>query len=103
MNQEEREVLDTVLQEIQMLRADLKVSQRPILTREEAADYVGISARSLHSLFEAGELKRVEMGQGRVGYLREELNRFLKANEVHYHDEIGERGKRLFRESRASA
>lgn len=103
MNADERELLSTVLQEVRTLRAELKVSHRAVLSREEAAEYLGISPRSLHSLFERGELKRVEMGPGRVGYRREELHRYVVEHETVFQDTTQERGKQLYSEAKAKA
>jgi hypothetical protein len=80
--------LDTLYEELKLaredvaeLRAALTRSNSPVLKRTDAASYLGISERTLHSLRLEGKIKAVHLSPGRFVYRREELNRFLEDNE----------------------
>ena len=53
-----------------------------MLSREGAAEYLGISVRTLHDLREEGKVRAVQLSPGRHGYRRAELDRFLEENEA---------------------
>ena len=74
-------VFQDLLGEIEALREDLRATRRAVFTREEAAEYLRISVRTLHELREEGKVRAVQLSPGRHGYRRVELDRFLEENE----------------------
>ena len=82
MNDTQADVFQELLDEIKALREDLRATRRAVLNREEAAEYLGISVRTLHDLREEGKVRAVQLSPGRHGYRREELERFLVENEM---------------------
>lgn len=99
----DKPTIEDVLEEIRALRADLAVASKGVLNLGEAAGYLGMSQRTLHMLWKAGKIKRVEMSEGRIGYRRQELDRFLADSESTCPDAvIDEVGKQYFDEAKST-
>ncbi len=55
----------------------------PLLTRQEAADFLRLSVSQLDTLARRGEIRRVKFGEGpraRVLYRREDLETYVDAH-----------------------
>lgn len=74
-----RSLISEVREEVQALREELREqpSDSQLLTREEAADYLRISVRTLDDMEEAGEIQAVRI-RGRVLYHRETLDAYIQ-------------------------
>tara|TARA_B100000676_G_C18069575_1_gene843371 strand:- start:1238 stop:1474 length:237 start_codon:yes stop_codon:yes gene_type:complete len=48
-----------------------------IMSVDAAAHYTSLSKSTLHRLTDAGQLRTVRISEGRIGYLREELDRYI--------------------------
>ncbi len=93
-------IMESVLTEVRALRDELRVSRRPTMARDEAADYLGVSPRTLHELVVTGRIKRVRLSESRYVFRREEMDRYLVENEA-FHEEPSEtNGKRLYAASK---
>ena len=77
-----QEPLESLRQEIEAVREDLDADGRagisPLLTRDEAADHLRVSTRTLDTMEAAGELRAVRI-RGRVLYHRDTLDAFIRA------------------------
>ena len=51
----------------------------PTLSTEEAADYIGVSARTLGSLVASGKVRPVRPSKGTRRFLRETLDSYLRS------------------------
>lgn len=80
----DRELLERVLGEVAALRAELRRarSRKGLLTRAEAAEYLGVSLSTLGEFTSRRKLPAVRLGDGRrrtrVGFLRADLDDFLR-------------------------
>lgn len=74
-----RSLISEVREEVQALREELveQPSDSQLLTREEAADHLRISVRTLDDMEEAGEIQAVRI-RGRVLYHRETLDAYIQ-------------------------
>lgn len=75
-----RALISKVREEVQALREEL-IGHTPttqLLTRDEAADYLRISTRTLDDMEEAGEIQAVRI-RGRVLYHRETLEAYIQS------------------------
>lgn len=74
-----RSLISEVREEVHTLREELldQSTETQLLTREEAADYLRISIRTLDDMEEAGEIQAVRI-RGRVLYHRETLDAFVQ-------------------------
>lgn len=75
-----RSLVSEVREEVQALREELvgHPQQTQLLTREEAADHLRISTRTLDDMEEAGEIQAVRI-RGRVLYHRETLDAYIRS------------------------
>ena len=58
------------------LASDPRVTE-PLWTRQRAADYLGLSLRSVDRLVVAGELRRVRIGARAVRFIGDEVRQFV--------------------------
>lgn len=58
------------------------VLESPLLTTEEACDYLKISRASLYGLVKSGEIPQVHPLRGRSAYLKADLDAFILARRV---------------------
>lgn len=74
-----RSLISEVREEVQALREELvgHSQKSQLLTREEAADHLRISTRTLDDMEEAGEIQAVRI-RGRVLYHKETLDAFIQ-------------------------
>lgn len=74
-----RSLMSEIREEVQALREELldQPSKTQLLTRQEAADHLRISVRTLDDMEEAGEINAKRI-RGRVLYHRETLNAFIQ-------------------------
>lgn len=77
-------LLSEVSDQVKALRKELKKSKEnerpedgPLLTREEASDFLRVSTRTLDDMAAAGEIQPVHI-RGRVLYHRETLEAFIR-------------------------
>ena len=78
--------LETIIEELRKIRAEIRFSSGAALTRTQAADYLGVSVRTLDELCRRGRLRRVSLTSdtgkwGRHVFRVQELDSFLKQNE----------------------
>ncbi len=61
----------------------MEEAKSPLLTREEAAQYLRLSVSQLDKIARSGLLKRIKFGEGpraRVLYCADDLNHFIDAH-----------------------
>lgn len=92
-------IMEAVLDEVRALREELRVTRRPTMARDDAAEYLGVSVRTLHELVTAGRIKRVQVSEGRYVFRREELDRYLLDNEAFHEEPTDANGKRIYSEA----
>lgn len=81
-----RALVDGLREEVQALSEEVQALRRreaphgpdSLLSREEAADRLGVSTRTLDDIEEAGEIQAVRI-RGRVLYSPETLDAFIRA------------------------
>jgi len=84
LSDEIHELVEGLRDEIQDLRDEVKALRREespddaLLTREEAAERLSISVRTLDDMAEAGEIQPVRI-RGRVLYAPETLDAYIRA------------------------
>jgi excisionase family DNA binding protein len=86
LSTEIREVLAELREEVSALRDEVQSLRRnkapdgpdPLLPREEAAETLGVSVRTLDNMEEAGEIQAVRI-RGRVLYAPETLDAYIRA------------------------
>jgi len=51
-----------------------------VLSVQAACHYLSVSPSTIHRITSAGELRTIRLTPGRIGYLRDELDRWIDAN-----------------------
>jgi len=82
------ELLERICNDVRLFSSEVVLLTKGVLSRKEAAQYLGIHVNSLDHLVRSGRIRRVSLhvsGQrGRVGFRREELDHFIIENEDIY-------------------
>jgi excisionase family DNA binding protein len=52
---------------------------KPLLTINEAARYLGVGRTTLYQLIKGGELQTVKLVQGRTQFLKQDLDNFIES------------------------
>ena len=76
-----------VLQKLNNIERNQRWASRLRLNRVEAAEYLGVSVWTLDKLRKEGHIRPVKLTRGkgkgaRLGYLRDELDRYLRKNQL---------------------
>lgn len=96
--------LESIIQELKSIRAEIRVFSGAALSRTQAAGYLGVSVRTLDELCRRGKLRRVSLTSdrgkwGRYVFRVQELDSFLKRNEGKMPDSSEAEAQRIFDEA----
>ena len=93
------QLLEAIHSDIQGALRAITLQSKGVFSRKDAAEYLGIHINSLDQLVRQGKIKRVPLhtqgNRGRVGFRREELDRFITKNETVYEELLDHDGKAI--------
>ncbi|HIJ73183.1 MAG TPA: helix-turn-helix domain-containing protein [Candidatus Hydrogenedentes bacterium] len=99
MKGEGPQAFEALLVEIRRLTDEIHLLAGAVLNGRQAAEYIGISVRNLHTLVRKGKIKRVALSENRFGFRRAELESYAAKNEKAVTDDTEAVVDRLYAEA----